>query len=128
MSEEKGAGKGSGLMSAVRAERPRTVEEAEVVGMVGWQGSGGLGGQPRNALSNSGLTLGPRDALSSCVLGSCDSSWDPRISSEILLTEKSHGFLGEETLQGTSEWTPRPDPWEQLKPESAQPNLSDCQV
>lgn len=44
MSEEKRAGKGSGLMSAVRAERPRTVEEAEVVGMVSWQGSGGLGG------------------------------------------------------------------------------------
>lgn len=44
VSEEKRAGKGSGLMSAVRAERPRTVEEAEVVGMVSWQGSGGLGG------------------------------------------------------------------------------------
>lgn len=53
------------------------------------------------------------------MLGSCDSSWDPRISSEILLTEKSHGFLGEETLQGTSEWIPRPEPWEQLKPEEA---------
>jgi hypothetical protein len=39
------------------------------------------------------MTLGPRDVLSSGVLNSCYSSWDPKISREILLMEKSHGFL-----------------------------------
>lgn len=68
----------------------------------------GRGAQPRNAsfyrgFCEDGMTLGPRDVLCSCVLSSCYSSWDPGISSVILLTEESHGFLGEETQHSTCE-------------------------
>lgn len=65
----------------------------------------GRGAEPRDAsfysvFCEDGMTLGPRDVLSSCLLGNCYSSWDPGIFSVILLTEKSHGFL--ETPLGTS--------------------------